>query len=67
MYSRLNLTTLAGALGAAALIALPAVVMADVHKHEGGATENHKLRLNHGNKRTTDEAAAQAPSARKRV
>jgi hypothetical protein len=55
MKPRLKLTALAAALGAAALLALPAAAIADVHKHEPGATEAHKLTLNQGKKWATDE------------
>jgi hypothetical protein len=55
MKPKLNLTALAAALGAAAMLAVPAAAMADVHKHEHGATEVHKLSLNQGKKWATDE------------
>jgi hypothetical protein len=55
MKSRLKLTALAAALASAAVLGLPATAVADVHKHEHGATEVHKLKLNHGKKWATDE------------
>ena len=55
MKRKLNLAALAAALGTAAFLALPAGAIADVHKHEHGAAEVHKLTLNQGKKWATDE------------
>lgn len=55
MNSRLNLKVLAAALAGAAVLAVPAAGFAGEQKHQHGATEVHKLTLNHGKKWATDE------------